>query len=45
MLICINELYEKASVAICYNEKGKKVLVKEKYYLVVSNIIIPTLLP
>ena len=30
MLICINELYEKASEAICYNKKGKKVLVKEK---------------
>ena len=32
MLICIikNELYEKASEAICCNKKGKKVLVKEK---------------
>ena len=30
MLICIYELYEKASGAICYNQKGKKDLVKVK---------------
>ena len=32
VLICIikNELYEKASEAICCNKKGKKVLLKEK---------------